>query len=338
MADRGGQEGTRHPQGGFWAAQQRVPSLRATGGGDSPLDGESSPRTPLPLRVVSEGLGQAINFYDAIYNSYRLSSCIWCCFCVSGCRVLYDGGGAICIHARLPASSLSPPPQKGTQMKMDTAPWKPGGTPRCALALPEEVTPPWSQPPRHGVSHGCHTFGDGGDARSLECLVPSRPPCTSLLTPFPTSPGPLSHLSGPPFSSFCPPQAQPPSWGSPPKGSPVASGVSSHPPGARGAGKRHKASPRPVPAEIIKPIKSTQTETRRKAAVGAPLPLHREQLCPPGAAPMCPAGLAPELPTWWGAWGGYLGVGGTFRSSDVSVKSRGRAAGEGVPPAATSCC
>lgn len=240
MADRGGQEGTRHPQGGFWAAQQRVPSLRATGGGDSPLDGESSPRTPLPLRAVSEGLGQAINFYDAIYNSYRLSSCIWCCFCVSGCRVLYDGGGAICIHARLPASSLSPPPQKGTQMKMDTAPWKPGGTPRCALALPEEVTPPWSQPPRHGVSHGCHTFGDGGDARSLECLVPSRPPCTSLLTPFPTSPGPLSHLSVPPFSSLCPPRLSPHPGDLPPKGLLLPAGSALIPRGPEGQVKGTK--------------------------------------------------------------------------------------------------
>lgn len=130
-------------------------------GGDSPLDGDRFPRTPLPLRAVSEGLGQAINFYDAIYNSYRLSSCIWCCFCVSGCRVLYDGGGAICIHARLPASSLSPPRQKGTQMKMDTAPWKPGGDPSLCPGPPRGGDTPLEPATLDGVSHGCHTFGVG---------------------------------------------------------------------------------------------------------------------------------------------------------------------------------
>lgn len=45
---------------------------------------------------------------------------------------------------------------------------------------------------------------------------------------------------------------------------------------------------------------------------------------PPRGGPNVPSWAPPELPTWWGAWGGYLGVGGTFRSSNVLVKSRGR--------------
>lgn len=194
------------------------------------------------------------------------------------------------------------------------------GDPSLCPGPPGGGDTPRGQTSRGGVSHGCHTFGDGGDAQSLERSVPSRPPCTSLLTLFPTSPGPLSHLSRSPFpplwtppSVSLLPQAQPPLLGISPKGSPVASGVSFRPLGAGGAGKRHKASPCPVPAEIIKPIKSTQTETRRKAAVGAPLPLPREQLCSPGAALTCPArlppsclpggGLGEDILGWWWWWG-----------------------------------
>lgn len=184
---------------------------------------------------------------------------------MSGCRVLYDGDGGDSHRRPLAGpTALSSEPTE-----MDTAPWKRDTTPWDSEFQGATST-------RGGMGRTLSPSG-GGPQGSAD---PPRP-SLQVLGPVPLR-GMLAGDDPTRGSSSTP---RPGTTGSLSPGQP-------RPRGQQGQVKRHKTPARPVPAEIIKPIKSIQTERGREAALASPRKRRVPRAAPsPGRAALSLPGL-----------------------------------------------